>query len=96
MALALLEGKAHARRGEGEVEKKSIAQVLKEHTPELMSVPGVAGTGEGRYKGKPCVEVYVVKKTPELGRRIPASLDGYPVVVKETGRIRSLPEKPGK
>ena len=74
--------------------QKTIGQVLREQTPELLSIPGVVGTAEGSRKGKPCIEVYVVKKTPELRKRIPKSLEGYPVILKETGNIRSLPEKP--
>lgn len=89
-------GTADTRQGEEGVGKKSIEQVLKEHTPELMSVPNVVGTAEGRSNGRPCIEVYVVKQTPELRKRIPASLDGYPVIVKETGNIRRLPEKPAE
>jgi hypothetical protein len=93
-SLAFSGGKAGTRQGDEGVGKKTIEQVLREHTPELLSVTGVVGTAEGRYEGRPCIEVYVVKETPALRKRIPTSLDGYPVTMKETGTIRSLPEKP--
>jgi hypothetical protein len=93
---ALPAGITGKHRGEKIMEEKTIVQVLKEHTPELMSIPGVVGTAEGRYKGKPSVEVYVVRLTPELRKRIPATLDGYTVRVKQTGEVEKLPEKPAK
>ena len=57
-----------------------------------MSVSGVTGTGLGIDSDRPCIKVYVVAKTPELDRRIPKAVNGYPVVVEQTGRIRALPE----
>jgi hypothetical protein len=35
----------------------------------------------------------VIQKTPELEQKIPRTLEGYPVVIEETGEIRPLPEK---
>ncbi len=71
---------------------KKIEEVLKEHTPEWMSVPGVVGTAQGLCGGRPCVQVYVVKKTGEIDQRIPKTIDGYPVIIEETGKIRALPK----
>jgi hypothetical protein len=70
---------------------KPIAEVLKEHTKSLMTVPGVVGTGQGLCEGKPCIKVFVIKKTPELEQKIPETLEGYPVVIEETGEIKALP-----
>ena len=70
--------------------KKTIETVLKEHTARLMSHPGVVGTAQGECAGKPCIKVYVVKKTPDLVKQIPSALDGYAVVIQETGDIRPL------
>lgn len=75
--------------------QKSIEEVLKAHTDELMAIPGVVGTAQGLFAGKPCIKVYVVKKTPDLEKRVPDSLEGYPVVIEETGEIRARPEKGG-
>jgi hypothetical protein len=74
--------------------KKTIDAVLREHTDRLMSHPGIVGTAQGECDGKPCIKVYVVKKTPDLVKQIPSVLDGYAVVVQETGDIRPL--DPGK
>ncbi len=70
--------------------KKTIEEVLKQHTPSLMAVPGVVGTAQGSCSGKPCIKVFVAEKTPELLKQIPSSLEGYPVEVQETGEIRAL------
>ena len=72
---------------------KPIEKVLEEHTNELMSIEGVVGTAEGLCNSKPCIKVYVIKKTPQLTQRIPTKLEGYPVVIEETGEFRALPEK---
>ena len=72
---------------------KTIQEVQKEHTNELMAVPGVVGTAIGICNGMPCIKVYVVKKTPELDRKIPDMIEGYPVMTEETGEFRRLPEK---
>ena len=58
---------------------------------EIMSIRGVVGIAQGESEGMPCVRVYVVRKTKRLIRQIPAMLDGYPVLVKESGKIRALP-----
>jgi len=71
----------------------TIVEVLKEHTKELMSIPGVVGTGQGLCNGKPCIKVLVIKKTPELAQKIPDNLEGYQVMIEETGEIKALPKK---
>ena len=72
------------------MQKKTIEEVLREHTDSLVSVPGVVGTAQGQYAGRPCIKVYVVKKTPELLKKIPSDIEGYTVIVQETGEIRTL------
>ena len=72
------------------MQKKTIQTVLKEHTDSLMALPGVLGTGLGECSGKPCIKVFVVKKTPDLIKQIPSTLEGHPVEVQETGQFRAL------
>ena len=79
-------------QGEEAMPSKTIEEVLKEHTEELMSIPGVVGTGEGLCDGKPCIKVFVLKFTPELEQKILNILVGYPVEVEETGEFEALPE----
>lgn len=67
-----------------------IADVLARHTPELMAIPGVVGTGQGLQDDRPCIIVFVEEKTDELVREIPTTLEGWPVRVDEVGEIRPL------
>jgi hypothetical protein len=75
---------------------KPIAEVLAAHTPQLMEIPGVVGTGEGARDGKPVVLVLVEHMTPEVKTRIPAVIEGYPVELRETGRVSAPPETSGR
>ncbi len=84
---------ANDQEGEKQVTAKTIVEVLKEHTEELMSLPGVVGTAQGLCDGKPCIKVLVIEKTPELAQKIPDIIEGYQVVIEETGEIRALPKK---
>jgi hypothetical protein len=77
--------------GKGPLAGQGINEVLNRHADRLMALPGVVGTGVGECQQRtPCVKVFVVKKTPELLSRVPATLEGFPVVVEETGEIRAL------
>lgn len=71
---------------------RDINAVLSDHDDALMAIEGVVGVAVGLLEdGKTlCIKVLVVRETPELARRIPSSLEGYPVVVEETGVIRPL------
>jgi hypothetical protein len=79
--------------GEKGMSGKAVGELLRKHTDELLSLPGVVGTGQGLCDGRPCIKVYVVKKTPELEAEIHRLLDPYPLSIEETGRFRSLPKK---
>lgn len=69
---------------------RTIEEVLAERTPEWMDVPGVVGTGIGLCDSDPCIVVYVSERTPEVGRAIPAEVEGHRVRIEETGPIRAL------
>ena len=70
--------------------ERTIKEVLKKHTTELMEMPGVAGVAEGESQGKPCIRVFVLDRNPEFMRRIPSSLGGYPVQVEESDEFHAL------
>ena len=93
MALNCGSPSGEKNRPEGAVQKKSIEAVQNEHTDSLMSFPGVVGTAIGDCDGKPCIKVMVVKKSPELLKKIPSELEGYPVQIDETGEFRALPSR---
>jgi len=70
------------------MERPPIESVQAEHTDRLMKIPGVVGTGIGLCDSTPCIKVLVIRATPELRKLIPESLDGYRVVLDETGVVR--------
>lgn len=81
-------------QGEKAMPSKTVEEVLKKHTEELMSIPGVVGTGEGLCNGKPCIKVFVIEFTLELEQKILNILEGYLVEVEETGEFEALGENP--
>jgi hypothetical protein len=92
-SIATCANEAGKDRGEEtKMPKKPIEEVLKEHTGKLMSLPGVVGTGQGLCSGQPCIKVFVSKMTPELEQRIPKTLEGYQLMIQETGKFKALPD----
>lgn len=69
---------------------KTIEQVQEAHTDEWMAIPGVEGTAIGLYRGKPCIKVFSSVKAQNLRSKIPSKVEGYPVIIEETGTFRSL------
>ncbi len=68
----------------------TIQEVRKKHQDQIMAVPGVIGIGIGAVDDTLVIKVLVAKKTAELERKIPMTLEGYQVVIQETGVIRAL------
>jgi len=77
----------------GEIMSETIEEVLKEHTEQLMCVPGVVGTAIGTCTGSPCIKVYVREKSILVTGKIPPSIDGYPVEIEETGEFKAIEKK---
>ena len=69
----------------------NLADVLSRHTPSLMAISGVTGTGEGKRGAQSIIVVYVGQATPELRKRIPNEIEGYPVEVREIGKVTAPP-----
>lgn len=69
-----------------------IDEVLKQYAQAIMAIPGVVGVGQGLFGGKACIKVFVDKRTPDLDRKIAKTLEGYQVVLEETGPIKALPK----
>jgi hypothetical protein len=79
-------------RQQASMSPKDINEVLREHEKELMAIPSVVGVYVGLMRdGKTlCLKVMVVKKTKDLKKKIPKTLEGYPVLIEESGIIRPL------
>jgi hypothetical protein len=70
---------------------KNIDDVIRVYSDSLMAIPGVVGLYHGEdEEGRTCLKVMVKERTPELERRLPKRIEGYPVVIEETGEIRPM------
>jgi len=67
----------------------SINAVIQSHAEELLEIPGVVGVAQGAKDGHSVVQILVERRTPELIEKLPRTLDGYPVVVVQSGELRS-------
>lgn len=75
--------------GETLMPQRTIDEVLRDLTDRVMSIPGVMGSAEGRCGGRPCITIFVAKKTAEVLREIPPVVEGYPIAIEETGEFRA-------
>ena len=69
---------------------RTIQQVLKDKTDEWMAIPGVEGTAIGLFEGEPCIRILASVEPRELRARIPSAVEGYPVIIEQTGTFRAL------
>jgi hypothetical protein len=73
--------------------KRPIEAVLEDHADELTSLTGVVGTAIGEDRGEPCIKVFLATDDENVRESIPRVLEGYGVVVEQTGEIRALSER---
>jgi len=72
------------------VGEKTIEQVLEEKTDQWMAIPGVEGTAIGLFQNKPCIMILSSVAPRQLRSKIPETLNGYQVVIQQTGTFRAL------
>ena len=73
--------------------ERTIEQVQEEHTDEWMAIPVVEGTAIGLFEGKPCIKIFPSRKPQQLRGKIPSTVEGYPVIIEETGTFRALEQE---
>ena len=72
---------------------RPLAAVIRQHAAALMEIDGVTAVGESALPdGQPCVRIYVRERNAALERRLPKTLEGYPVIVGVSGEIRAMPD----
>jgi hypothetical protein len=77
-----------------EMQKKPIEQVLKDNQEKLLSIPGVQGFYQGKSaKGEDRIVIMVDSLSEKNKDKFPDSLEGYPVMIEETGLIKPLNQK---
>ncbi len=70
--------------------EKPIVKVVEEYAPRWLALPGIVGVGVGESGGQPCIKVFVSRRAPETLASIGHSVEGWPVVVEQSGDIRAL------
>jgi hypothetical protein len=70
----------------------SASAIKDRHESDLFNIPGVIGTGigAGDQPGKVAIQVYVEHETPQIAAAVPATLEGVPVKVIETGQFTAF------
>ena len=91
IALALTYCSDELQKEENSMNKKSIEEVMNSHSDEIMAMKGVAGIYIGQLEnGKPCIVVMIIRKSEELNKKIPKTLEGYPVKIEVSGEIKPM------
>lgn len=72
--------------------EQTIEQVQHVYTAQWMDIPGVQGTAIGQHEGSLCILILSSVRASDLRDNIPESVQGYPVVIKETGTFHTRDE----
>lgn len=68
-----------------------IKTVMEAHAGVLMAVRGVTGVAIGETEdGDPCILILISVSEEEFGGRVPETLEGHPVRLRESGDIRPM------
>jgi hypothetical protein len=70
--------------------QRPLSEVIRDEARVFLTLPGVAGVGQGEQGGRPCIVVYVEQRTGELERSLPSTLEGYSLLLEVTGEVRAL------
>ncbi|MBI4430047.1 MAG: hypothetical protein HY562_13115 [Ignavibacteriales bacterium] len=66
---------------------KSTESVQAAIKDRLMKIKGVVGVSVGELQGKQCIKVTVDHRTRKLVKQLPKTLDGFVIVIEETGEF---------
>ena len=79
------------QRAVSQSSQMTINAVMKANTQKLMSMPGVVGVYVGMLEDSTeCIKVMAVEKSEALEKKLPTELNGYPVVIHVTGKMKSM------
>lgn len=72
--------------------RRDINVILIDHDKDLLAITGVVGVFVGVLPDNTtsCLKVMVVKETEDLKKMIPQFIEGYPVLIEESGVVRPL------
>ena len=67
-----------------------IKDVKARYEAQLLQIPGVVSVGIGRAEGgQPAIIIGLEGPDPETESKLPTSLEGYPVRIQITGKIKA-------
>jgi hypothetical protein len=67
---------------------RPLREVLRDHAPRILAAEGVVGVYEGAdASGVGCVKILVARRTAEIEAALPREIEGYPVVLVESGPL---------
>jgi hypothetical protein len=71
---------------------RDINAVLRAHDDELLQLPDVVGVSVALLPDNKtqCLKVMLARANPETERRLPKTIEGYPVITEITGKFRPL------
>lgn len=68
----------------------SIQEVKKQHEARLLGLPGVVSVGIGLdHNSQPAIIIGLDGSNPDVEAQLPATLEGYPVILKNVGPIKA-------
>lgn len=74
----------------------NFKKILEEAQQEWMDLEGVQAVGEGLENGKPCIKVFISKKTAQIERIIPKVYKSVPVKLQDSGGTFDIQPEPRK
>lgn len=87
-------GSQQSQKPKKSMTTKSIENVLAANSDSIMAIKGVVGVGISQLDGKPCLKVMVDRISRITRKQIPKTLDGFPVVIEETGEFKARARTP--
>ena len=69
----------------------SIEDIKKKYTQRLLAMPGVISVGIGKNpEGTPMIVIGLERPQPETQKKLPKTLEGYPLHIEIIGKIKAL------
>ncbi|MBV6340623.1 hypothetical protein [Candidatus Magnetobacterium casense] len=71
-------------------QRPTIEEVKTRHEMSFFNISGVEGVGIGEESGRAVIKIYVSKQPKLLQDKIPAQIEGYPIVLEFSGGFHAF------
>ena len=68
----------------------NVKDVKRKYEAKIMKIDGVVGIGIGMENNQDAIVVFVKERTARIDKKVPKQLKGFPVVIRESGRISAF------